>query len=95
MSSSIEMPSAAECLSYENCVLHSLFRQTSFYINRTFVSASNNLSNYASYLHFRLMTPMAYKLLRCMAIGYGYKRTLTPPIYIEMRQLKIRTWIGK
>ena len=59
-----EKPSAAEGLSYENCVLHNLFRQISVYINGTLVSTSNNLSNYTSSIQFMLMTPMSYKKLR-------------------------------
>ena len=39
-------------ISYENCVLHNLFRQISVYINGTLVSTSNNLSNYTSYIQF-------------------------------------------
>jgi len=31
------------------------------------------LSNYSSYIQFMLITPMSYKLLKGMAIGYEYK----------------------
>ena len=68
-----EKPGATEGLSYENCVLHNLFRQISVYINGTLVSTSNNLSNYASYIQFMLMTPMSYKLLWGHDLGYEYK----------------------
>ena len=68
-----EKPSAVEGLSNEVCVLHSLFRQISIYINRTLVSTSRNLSNYASYMWFMLMTPKSYKKLRGLAIAYAYK----------------------
>jgi len=47
--SNYEKLSAAEGLSYENYVLHNLFRQMSFYTNGTLVSTSNDISSYASY----------------------------------------------
>ena len=45
-------------------VMHNLHRQISAYLNGMLVSTSNNLSNYASYIQFMLMTPMFSKLLR-------------------------------
>jgi len=47
------------------------FRPISVYIKGTLVSTSNNLSNYACYILFMLMSPMPYKELRSLAIGYG------------------------
>jgi hypothetical protein len=65
-----EKPSIAEELSYENCLLHNLFRQISVYIIGTMASTIKNLSNYASYIQFMFMTPMSYKHLRGRALGY-------------------------
>ena len=36
------------------------------------MSTSTNLSNYATYVQFMLMTPMSCKTLRGLAIGYEY-----------------------
>jgi hypothetical protein len=66
-------PSNVDGLSYENGILHNLFKQICVYINGTLVSTSNNLSNYASYIQFMLMTPMAYKKLRGLPMGYDYR----------------------
>jgi hypothetical protein len=68
-----QTPSAVDGVSYENCILHNLFRQINVYINGTLVSTSNNLSNYASYIQFMLMTPKSYKELRGQAMGYEYR----------------------
>ena len=71
--SNSEKPSTPKGLSYENCVLHNLFMQMSVCMNEQFVSTSNNLSNYASYIRFMLMTPMSHELLKGLVIGYEYK----------------------
>ena len=68
--SNIKKPTEPKELFIENFVLHNLLRQISVYINGTLVSTSNNLSNYAGYIQSILMSPMSYKLLRGMAIGY-------------------------
>ena len=43
-----QTPTATDGLSNENCVLNNSFRQTCVYINQTWVTTINNLSNYAS-----------------------------------------------
>jgi len=66
-------PNAGDGLSYENCILHNLFKQINVFINGTLVSTSNNLSNYASYIQFMMMTPKAYKEMRGQSLGYEYR----------------------
>ena len=68
----IKKPSAAEGLSYDNFVLHYLFRQISVYINGKLVSSSNNLSNYPIYKQFMLMPPVSSTLLNGLTIGYEF-----------------------
>jgi hypothetical protein len=67
------IPIASDGLSYENCILHNLFKQINVFINGILVSTSNNLSNYASYIQFIMMTPKSYKELRGQALGYEYR----------------------
>ena len=52
--------------------------QISVTINGTLVSTSNNLLNYASYIRFMLTTPISYKKLSSLAIGYEYKTDTDP-----------------
>ena len=60
-------------LSYKNYILHNLFGQICVYKNVILVSTSNNLSNYASYIKFMLITPMSYKKLIGLVMGYDYR----------------------
>ena len=63
-------PTSAEVSYYENCLLHNLFRQITVFYKWNIGDPSNNLSYYESYQQFLLMSPVSYKKLRGMAIGY-------------------------
>ena len=81
-----EKQSAAEELSYENCVLNNLFRQIRVYINGAYRGINITLPNIARYIQFMLINSIpCLKLVRCSHISREYRLQISGFFAVQIK----------